>query len=556
MVRGDAMAWKGIATAIDALVQANRTSPAALDLIAERAVQQWSEMGGGALEVKGTELLGGGQVVLSYESGQGPWLLPAFMAGVRTFRILPTCRPSDMRTLTDELRTLRPEADALARFRDWIWSDGAEGFEVELHMSFMEVMDAAVTDDTHHDALMAFRGESVTSFGVDAQLIASHELDVAALRDEFNVPLELFTRKVARDALRLDPDDAATLADGCENSYGWTRIEIALTLGHPEMRSAITPQRLPEMRSAITPQRLARLITQQLSEALDDRALDLLASLGSREDPYVRALAEALDDPSLGESLAGRATPNAKSALAIRKFFGVCSPKVAIGLATGLVERAKRSPEVFPWVRGVALDLGVPAFMQHLLSHGVREEVAPTVLELVLSTDCTREMLVELFKILPPRVAAAMVVKLPPLRFRQMVDFTATLLAKAEADAVNVLVPALVEADLPESGTLVGQCLQRTLGVGWSTRALHTSCAYLLAKGLGRQFLLPVARASKAEPRVRLLALRTLSTDLALVEESSRWSFSELIEPPEVRARLQEMRKQLKAARTEKGAHS
>jgi hypothetical protein len=36
--------WKGLATAIDSLVQSNRTSPAALDLIAKRAVQQWSEL--------------------------------------------------------------------------------------------------------------------------------------------------------------------------------------------------------------------------------------------------------------------------------------------------------------------------------------------------------------------------------------------------------------------------------------------------------------------------------------------------------------------------------
>jgi hypothetical protein len=503
-------------------------------------VESQSELGNDPVEVKSTALLAGGHAVLSNDSGHGVWLLPAFMAGVRTIRPQETCRPSDLITFAEELRNLRPEVESLSRFRDWVWSDGAEGFDVELHMSFMEVMDAAASEDVHSDALRAFRGEFGTAFGAGARFIASQELDVAALREEFNVPLQLFSREVARDTLRLDPGDAQILGEECEGSYGWTRIEIALTLGHAEMRNAITPQRL------------ARLITQQLAEALDDRALDLLASLGSRDDPYVRALSEALDDPALGESLASRASATPKSALALRKFFGVCSPKVAIGLARGLVERAARSPEVFPWVRGVALDLGVPAFVQHLTLGGVRDEVAPTLLEIILSTDCTSDLLAELFTAMPPRTAAAMMVKLPAVRFLRLAHFAQQLLSKDDSDVVNLLVPALLNHDTPEVAALVGECLQRTHGAEWSARALHPACNYLLTHGLGQKYLMPLARSSKAEIKVRLLALRTLSTDPGLLEEASRWSFSELIEPADVRARLQEMRKQVKAAKGEK----
>lgn len=539
--RTDQVTWKGLATALDGLVQTNRTSPAALELIAKRAVQQWAELGCAPLEIKGTELLAGTQVVLSHEQGQGPWLLPAFMAGVRTIRPTPTCQPSDLRSFADELATLRPEVESLSNFRDWLWSDGAEGFEVELHVSFMEVMDAAHTDDTHRDALRAFRGESMTAFGPDSRVIASRELDVAAAREEFNVPLQLFSREVARDSLRLDPEDALALAEECEGSYGWTHIEIALTLAHPEMRGAIAPQRL------------ARLITQQLGESLDDRALDLLASLGSRDDPYVRALAEALDDPALGESLAARASPTARSALALRRFFRVCSPKVARGMAVGLVERATAHPEVLPWVLGVAIDVGLSTFVQLLTLGGVRDEVAPTVIDVMLGAGATSDLLTELLTALPPRVAATMLVRLPRDQFQRVSDFVAKLMATAEPDAVNLLVPALLQQGSPEAAALVGDCLLRTMAAGWSGRALQPACAYLLEHGLGRKYLLPLARSSKAEPRVRLLLLRSLSTHPELLEESCRWGFGELLEPPEVRARLQDMRKQLKASR--EGGH-
>lgn len=537
--RGELMAWKGVATAIDSLVLTHRTSPAALELIAERAIQQWSELGNAPLEIKGTELLAGGQVVLSFAEGQGLWLLPAFMAGVRTIRPLPGCRPFDLRTLTEELRNVRPEVDSLARFRDWVWSDGAEGFDVALHMSFMEVMDAAVSEETHGDALRAFRGEFGTALGADGVHIASQELDVAALREEFNVPLQLFSREIARDNLRLDPDDAAALADECEGSYGWTRIEIALTLGHPEMRSAVAPQRL------------ARLIMQQLGEALDDRALELLASLGSREDPYVRALSEALDDPALGERLASRASPNARSAEALRRFFGVCSPRVAVGLATGLIDRATRTPDTFAWARAVALSVGLPAFVELVVTGGVREDSAATVVTILLSADAPSELLSALLKAVPPRTAAAMMTKLPPARLLRLVDLAAKLLAGDDAEVINTLVPSLLELDSPEALALVGDCLLRTLGAAWASRALHPACLGFIGRGLGRKYLLPVARSSKAEPRVRLIALRALSSHVELKEEAARWSFGELLDPPEVRARLQEMRKQLKAPTTD-----
>ena len=252
------------------------------------------------------------------------------MAGLRGIKLLDRCTQDDFARLGEELAGLKPDLAFITRFRDWLWTDGAEGFDVLLDESFTEGIDTAFDNiRARREALSALRMEAAVSVSEQAVYVASSTLDQAAARDEFQVPLDNLARAIRSGGIQLKPEELTELRKAVEDPLYWAEAEVDVALEYESLRAALPAKRL------------ARRIIGMMSDAADLKVLNLLSVLSQRTDPYSRNLQEALEEEPLGEAIAGNLQLNETTLKMVHQI--VTSPglaHLAMGLITGLLERS------------------------------------------------------------------------------------------------------------------------------------------------------------------------------------------------------------------------
>jgi len=529
--------YKVLGNTFDAMIRSVKTASTSVDLVSQRVLELWREEPDAELQLEATKLLISFNEALEASGEEGRWLLPAFMAGLRRIR-MNDARPDDLARLAIEFASLEASIESISRFQDWLWSDGAEGFVVSLDVSFAETIDVAIADEAaQKKALAAIRVEAASALESQAVRIASRLLDLAAARDEFQVPLDLYARDVGERRFSLQESERRDLAIQCEDTLFWIDGEVFLILAHPEMRTSMPPKRL------------ARRVLSMLSKSADLRFVGLLAQLSRRQDEGTKALLQAFEEEPIGETLAANIVLDEKERAGLCTLLAAPASRVNRGLVHGLLDRCVKDSKAFDAVVEILATVGVNNFYAKVELPALSDKAAIALGRLLIRSQASPALLAEIVGKSAPKVAAAIVAETPPallLRLRAKVE---ELLEKAPVDENSEIARVLLQQKDDRWLQLLVDTLVETGGKRWHAATTGLVCSAVLDRRRGREVLVPLARSYNAKTDLRLLVLDVLEKAPDLLAEATRWSFQELFEKPEIKDRMKKTRRDLRARR-------
>ncbi len=527
-------ASKVITSAFDGLIRSSGTQSNALPSIARRVIDLWSERPGSGLRIDATSLGLDGEEGLAANESEGRWLLPAFMAGLRVLRLRPEAGAWDVLRLAEELCQVQPYPETLAAFRDWLWSDGAEGFEVELQVSFMEVLETSDSQASWEDwSAAAVRSLTGTMLSRNMVQVSARDVDVASLRQPFQMSLLAFQREAASGTRALSMEQEANLRQGSDQGASWADVEMDAVLRHPELRATIPPDRL------------ARRIVSLLSAHCDIRLLQFLTSLAATDDPYSKAVLANLEKEPLGEILARQIVLDGPGTTALGHCLARAPRHLSSGLMHGLLERCAADPALMEALGRIAAQGGGDRMLSVLDPNRLNLPQALALARMLgQGVRGGGDLVLKLAEVCPMAVRCGLLAGLPPRALSGSEDKVARVLHEATPEEATPLLGALAEARDPRLLVVLGQAIQHSLAKGWPSRVLKSACEALVSTPSGSEALVHLARSSSASTDVRMAAIRSLERRPEILSRISRWSFREaLLDPPEVRERLREVRK-------------
>lgn len=521
------------AGALDALVRALRTQQPGMDPLIERAWEILVHEPAPRLELGATACTIDGEVALDADAERGRWLLPAFMAGLRSLTVEEDSRPADVVALGQALSTLRCVPSMLGQFADWIWSDGLEGVRAELHTSFAEILEVPDDPARHVVEIRAVRSEMADALASELRVTAN-DLDAAAVLAEFQAPLDTFTQHSQAGNLSLAPAEATDLRHRSEETAFWVRQEIMLALAHPELRKSMSPRSL------------ARQLVRVAGESFD-QFLALCSALAGHPDPYAKSVIVALEEEPIGETIAARAPLDRQGAIQLAQVIRGQSHKLAAGVVHGLIERAHQEGAVAEQFAGrMASVVGEQAWCGKLEPSLVSVPARPAMARIAAMAQVSPPQMAKIIAVLKPSEAIALVPHLPRNLITALEDTFLGLLAAASVRERAVLTPQLLEGKHVTTTRRLVASLVQTRGEGWDLRTVRLIAQAAIAEGMGDQ-MLQLQRTTSVPLGIRLGLLETLVHANQMAESTLKWRASELLDSPEIRERLSELRKTRKS---------
>ncbi len=361
-----------LASSIDALVRSARMQESSARLIADRTLAHWLTARDAVLELRATGLFIAGRLGLQVSQKAGRWVQPAFITGLRSIRLCDRVSADQLLRFAEELAFLTPSEGSIRRFQDWLWQDGAEGFAIDLHPSFVEVMESFGTDgDGIHAMVSAVRGEAALASGEETVTIASSELDDAASREEFDVPLTLYTQQVDDRHLEMSGAEAKQLLASTDDGNAWGLAEIAIVL------------RCDEIAKAVPHGRFAQRLLARTRGDVDARTLGLLARLRNRNTPFTQAVADDLEASGFGASLAASVSLRDPTLWPLTaKLISTSGPTTASEMATGLLRRAASDAQSSAGVVSIVRLVGKRQYLNAIREPTLEHVSAVTMFEL------------------------------------------------------------------------------------------------------------------------------------------------------------------------------
>ena len=519
----------------DGLIRSIQTGNPQVEKLARRTLTHWRALISPAVEFSPLTALINGKEVLAATDEGGRWILPVFMAGLRRIEICDETTEVDLLRFSTELAFFDATLDSIAQFRDWLWSGGAEGFEVNVQLSLVEKMDAADESKTvsPNDAA-AVRAYVVRATGLDAQIVASRDVDLAALRDEFQVSLDMFCRESAGGRLGLAPDQCEALRNLCESGSAWLNLELRATLANEELRVLVPPVRL------------ASWVLSSLRRGVEPQMLVLLGQVQNERDEYCQQVTRRLNDEGVTEIIAGPidfSTPAMPEALA--HFIQLSEAKVGRSLCHALLGTTGDS-ELLLGLAHVVQRMGLDRFVDKLEMTALDAEQAQGLTRVSVMLKTPTALLEQILARAPADMAAQMISALPSDVALDLAALVKTALRDAQPKHVESLVTSLASSSNQNWVRLFVDLLSVTGGKNWTAHSLYTACCAINECGLARQCLLPWIRDRQNSADLRLMAARALPPDPDLRREACKWRPGELLDPPKVRQQLATMRDELR----------
>jgi hypothetical protein len=527
---------KAFAGSLDALIRAARVSPAAADKVASRVMGQWEEAASVAVSLGATELRAEEHVVLTAEGDRGTWLLPAFMSGLRRFSPTEAVTWEDLRGLAEELSGLAPSLQTIYRFRDWLFCDGAEGFEVGLDVSFSEGADVSLDNQLEKKKeIIALRAQAAETLAQSSFSMDSTSLDLASMREEMDVPLEFYADSLAERTLSLQEDEKAELQRFAEDSLFWVEGQISLALEHSEIRGALPPERL------------ARRIVSQVAAGIDLRFIELLSELGRSTDPYAKAVLQALEQQPIGEQIARRVPLSLNEIASLVPLLQKAPKHIGVGLATGLVERCCRTQESAQWIGRLASEAGVEQFVTLVSAHGLSCEAGMLVGLLAVQGKLSPTRVAEILGSVAAEARVSVLARTPPGLLSECHNLISDLLMEpVHSKSYRRFVLSVLQCDDDSLRHLIGRILLKTRGKQWDSQVLKDVCTALTKGDLADLYVVPLVRNRQVDPTFRLLLLHLLEEGAPeAFSKAVRWSILEFSEPVEIRRVLRAVRGRL-----------
>lgn len=504
--------------------------------VAERAARAWRNASPNTLEIESTHVSVGGELALEGDNEYASWILYAFMAGVRKITPKRAMTTNDVIRLVQALVELRPTLESIERFRDWLDADGAEGFEVRVQTSFSEVMEEVdLEEDREFSKAFSVARFEVPQSG-DSVYIAARDLDRVAMRREFEVPIEMYAQATA-GAGGLSEEDMDKIGKHCDDANAWATAELHTVLA------------LPALRNTITPEHMARRVVTRLSEEADERFLMLLTQLNKEDDPFRKAVADALATDEVGEIIARQLQLEGgeESVEALGRFLVLSPPGLAQTVVLGVLGRAVddqsalksllllaqwyKPAQICEWIVGSKLDIETGEALGKVLSqtHGAPNELTHIIQQA------------------PAEAGLALVQQLPTKQLKPLGSGLRFLFGRAKGDMVEEVAAVMIAGRAKPNLKALGDRLLDGNFNKWQGKTLYALGAGLIECGFGRSHVLELAMSRSVGEKLRLIALDCISNDDELVDEASRFRVSNMLESATIRQRLKKLAKDKKA---------
>ena len=535
--RSAAGTGRNLAASLDSLVRSVRTNPGAVPNLVDRTLGYWEDLEHEALEILPAGVRFEDAEVFSADDEEGRWLLPAFMAGLRALRPWKDVSPKHLEHLAAELADLSGGVEDIERFRDWLWADGAEGFDVSMDLSFSEGLDTAFDDlERRRKDLAAVRVQAAQALAGQAREIASGALDAAAVLPELQVDLAAYESRVDGGAFTLPADEHQRLQNLCVDPNFWAEAQADVVLLHPSLQEGIPATQL------------ADILTREFAKAVDLRVVELLTRLGERTDGYARSLLAALEAETLGHRIASGAPMTNQG---VRSLAGlvISGPlPLARGAARGFVERAVTDREAFAAMKQIAASVVFPRFCELIDPGDLEVETLTTLGLLILRSKDPPRLMPRFFDAVPPAVALEVLGQTPQnLLWEARTAVGKLLVGTTRSDDRRRLVRVVLGTGDDRWQKVLGRALAQTGGKGWCQATLKVTCDKLCAGGLDEEILVPLVQDPGASDDAVLAALRALERNPDALKAATKFTIREFTHhSKDVRQRLRKLRKRLK----------
>jgi len=521
-----------LATTLDGLVRSCRAETPALVSIAERLLERWNQNPDVVIEVDAEGLRFDDEELLVAGEDEGRWLLPAFMSGLKSIGLGTGPNEEDLIRLATELGALGPNLSSIRRFRDWLWAEGAEGFDIVLDFGFAEGLDAALMDlDTRRERLMALRAEAAGALSMDSLLVTSKDLDAAAARDEFQVSLDAFQQGLKEKKLVMDGEQATRLREVSDDTLFWGDAQVFLALAYPQLRDQIPPERM------------ARRVMALLEQGAALRFLGFLAELRRRREDYVQELLDVLEKEPLAEMLAQRVTIDEQTLPALVDLISAPPTPMVLDFCRLMVERSMEAEQSLQQLARLIVEAGFDVFFSKLDLAGLSPRAVIVLGKLVLACKGPVALLGDLVGRSTPEAGLRVAASLPGEVLWRMKRPVLNLLMNAHPREAHALLRVLLADHTHEWASHLGELLLQSHGKGLPFPVVRTLCKVVAHKRLTRQFLVPLVRSREAADEVKLAALRYIERDAQALEEVAQGRFGGLFQSREVRERIKQARR-------------
>ncbi len=522
-----------LASSVNNLVNACRLQVRATMLpIGTRLHETWTPQAEVWLQIEATSLHVDGDKVLDIDPESGGWVLPAFMAGLRGLRPKTGWSYDDVIRLCEELATLTAQSESIEDFRDWLWSDGANGFEVDLRRSFTELMETAAADHRLLENTLERSTERAWVLGTPAARLAVAEVDLAIAQETFEASRKNYaqTMKVLRRAL-LDEDQLQMLSNELENEAGWTLLETEVAISVPAMRTATSADRVA--------QRLASRISRGVHASLLEKIMEYM----STGDEYATEVVGWLAKQGLGTHIAtGLDFSTEANRRVLDKFAALAADETIAELVAGLLMRAEANAELAAHIQTCIRNIGVKQVVSIVNAETLNAYAGQTLTTMMLDAEVRSEALGQFIVNLTGEAARDTLASLPDARFWRLRSFIRQMLLGGDHATVTMLVELLGEKADRRGHALLLEILEENKGEGWSPRLMRSICEVLAHHEFSKKHILKWARKGGVSTALRIAAVRGASRVPALREQILKRRLNSLLDPDELRYVLAELR--------------
>lgn len=510
--------------AIDGVVHALRVGDALVEGFARRCHELWLEQEDMVLEWRPAELKAGARLVLAADTNSGRFIWPAYGAGLRALALRLRSSPGDVLNLAKQLVALERDESTAPAFTDWLWRGAALGFDVAQACPAPALGATLITRELDEAAQWAARSTRAVARWNDLSWKATQTPEAAALASQVADALARMQGRVERGELGLALADAQALQASADDAAAWARAELPLIVKRPALRDALPP-------SEVT---LACVDLFQGSKRFDPRVVELCAALGA-----LYASGPGLDDRRIGAAIAQSLLAQAAPASIWFELVSEAAPPLVAGLLALLVERAEQEPGARAALTAVIERVSPTELFERLELSQVKPELAAALLGAALKRGCQPAELVPVLERLPAEAVLAALGAWPVLlaHAQALLD----RLVSEQPESTGSRLCELASASR-EGALAVGALLLARQGAGLNAKALERALGELVRAGLGARFVKPLWDARALASNLRLAALAALANDAQLLDEVLRARKGGLLEAPEIRAALEQLR--------------
>lgn len=535
---------RAAATLLDKLVRNSRNQRERLDLPAQRLHDIWRQEPTLELQIGPEQVLVDDEVVFEANKELGDWLLAAFMAGVRSIRMESHACADDFMLLAMELGALEINANAMLRFRDWLWSDGSEGLSVRLQRSFVEVLEAMdVVVDVRQTGFTRAREILPAQFG-GVFAVSEEELARVSERPELHAPLDLFSQGVQHRGFEMTAEERAALRAGCTDSERWALAELEASLANDELRSSLHPERLAR--------RLLDYLLETSSPTLISRVCELYLR---KDDAFSRAVLNYLERGRFVWRLVSELELEDAVLVQLSELFMVLDAPHQESFTSAMIHRLIEddSEECVRRFARLLRRLDLESFRQRAHEKLLSTDAAMAYAGLLLYAGISPKAFSQVLENLEDVATGRLLESLPDSYMIEAEVQLRRLLEDGPRAVVEELSMYLLSREQVGYVHILAGAMLKSRETPWSRKTVRQVCEAIMQHQLEEEYLVPPIRDRRASLPYREIALELLlerGSD-ELIERATKWRLSEYFDKPAFRERIKTGRERLGHKRDE-----